>query len=82
MKPTTEPTRYRLVIADDGHGFDPEASVEGEERHSYGLAGIRERAELIGARLGIVSRPGTGTTVEVIVPHPANRGLREVSEKG
>ena len=36
-------------------------------RHSYGLVGIRERAELIGASLQLTSRPGNGTTVEVVV---------------
>jgi len=58
----------RLVVADDGRGFDDEAvSAGAEDRHSYGLIGIRERAELIGATLNLVSRPGTGTTVEVLV---------------
>ena len=61
----------RLVVSDDGQGFD-EASIAGaEDRHSYGLVGIRERAELIGASLTITSRPGTGTSVEVLVPVPA-----------
>ena len=68
---TSSPEGVRLVVSDDGQGFD-EDSVEGaEDRHSYGLVGIRERAELIGASLTITSRPGTGTTVEVMVPTPA-----------
>ncbi len=58
----------RLVISDDGRGFDPDTVVDAEDRHSYGLVGIRERAELIGASLHLTSRPGTGTVVEVIVP--------------
>jgi signal transduction histidine kinase len=61
----------RLVVTDDGHGFDEDILDGAEDRHSYGLVGIRERAELIGASLTITSRPGTGTTVEVIVPIPA-----------
>ena len=43
----------------------------GEDRHSYGLVGIRERAELIGARSRSTSRPGRGTTVEVVLPLPS-----------
>ena len=39
----------------------------GREGH-WGLAGMRERAARIGARLDIVSGPGTGTRVEVHVP--------------
>lgn len=59
-----------LVITDDGCGFDLDEEAGAEERHSYGLVGIRERAELIGATLALTSRPGTGTTVEVVVPPP------------
>jgi two-component system, NarL family, sensor kinase len=61
----------RLVVTDDGGGFDEDTVAGAEDRHSYGLVGIRERAELIGARLTITSRPGTGTAVEVLVPAPA-----------
>ena len=60
----------RLVVTDDGQGFDEESLAGAEDRHSYGLVGIRERAELIGASLTITSRPGTGTSVEVVVPAP------------
>ncbi|HET7718544.1 MAG TPA: sensor histidine kinase, partial [Acidimicrobiales bacterium] len=61
----------RLVVTDDGQGFDEDIIAGAEDRHSYGLVGIRERAELIGASLTITSRPGTGTSVEVMVPAPA-----------
>ena len=61
----------RLVVTDDGQGFDEDLLAGAEDRHSYGLVGIRERAELIGASLHLLSRPGTGTTVEVHVPLPA-----------
>jgi len=60
----------RLVVSDDGQGFDEDTVSEAEDRHSYGLVGIRERAELIGASLTLASRPGKGTTVEVVVPIP------------
>ncbi len=58
----------RLVVADDGRGFDEVSAGGAEDRHGYGLVGIRERAELLGASLSLVSRPGTGTTLEVTVP--------------
>ena len=59
----------RLVVSDDGRGFDEdEVNAGAEDRHAYGLVGIRERAELIGATLTLLSRPGTGTRVEVVVP--------------
>ncbi len=50
-----------LTIDDDGRGFDP-AAVNGTH---YGLKGLRERAEMIGASLEVGSRPEQGTTVRL-----------------
>jgi two-component system, NarL family, sensor histidine kinase UhpB len=52
-----------LEVADDGRGFAFEQSENG-----LGIAGMRERALLIGAELTIESRPGEGTTVRLSVP--------------
>ena len=65
---STSPQGVRLVVDDDGRGFDGDGLAEPEDRHSYGMVGMRERAELIGATLTIASWPGRGTTVEVVVP--------------
>jgi signal transduction histidine kinase len=51
----------RLEVADNGTGFELE-TVAGEH---YGLVGMRERADAIGAQLAIESRPGRGTKVAV-----------------
>ncbi len=59
----------RLMVHDDGRGFEGASDDAAASRHSYGMTGIRERAELIGARLRVESVPGRGTTVEVVVPH-------------
>lgn len=60
---------YRLVIADDGLGFDP-AIVTGGPSSSrrLGLLTMRERAQAIGGRFQIESQPGWGTRVIVEVP--------------
>jgi signal transduction histidine kinase len=50
----------KLVVADDGIGF--RVGQDGR-RDSYGLVGMRERAESIDAHLQIVSQPGNGCTV-------------------
>lgn len=55
-----------LRVVDDGRGFDP--SQEFDPPRGWGLAGMRERVEAIGGRLGIDSRPGGGTRVEATVP--------------
>ncbi len=49
----------RLTVRDDGAGMDP--SQRNPER--YGLVGIRERADAIGARVRFDSAPGSGTTL-------------------
>ncbi len=50
----------RLVVEDDGVGFDPSAPTA-----RFGLAGIRERVEMLGGNLRIESSPGNGTAVVV-----------------
>jgi len=55
-----------LQIEDRGRGFDPEA-VLGEPRSS-GLAGMRERVELLSGRLTIESRPAAGTLITAELP--------------
>lgn len=59
-----------LEVTDDGTGFDPAATAEsGDDRvGGYGLQSMVERAELVGGRLDLRSRPGEGTTVTVTVP--------------
>jgi two-component system, NarL family, sensor kinase len=61
----------RLVVDDNGRGFDEGSGDDLEARLCYGLVGMRERAELIGARLTVVSQAGVGTRVEVVVPEPS-----------
>jgi signal transduction histidine kinase/ligand-binding sensor domain-containing protein len=56
----------RLRIHDNGVGIDPKV-VGGREGH-FGLAGMRERAELAGGQLAIWSAPNVGTEVEFTVP--------------
>jgi two-component system, NarL family, sensor kinase len=55
-----------LRVTDDGRGFDTGAPPGGEA--SYGLRSMTERAEVIGGRLTVTSRPGIGTTVTATVP--------------
>ncbi len=61
---TTDGAQLRLQIEDDGVGFDPQGSSPGH----YGIIGLREQAELIGAELSIDSSPGQGTKLALSLP--------------
>ncbi|WKZ35026.1 MAG: histidine kinase [Anaerolineales bacterium] len=55
-----------LVIKDNGNGFvAPASPTEFATNGHFGLLGIHERADLIGARLGIESTQGQGTRIEI-----------------
>ncbi|MGC8634294.1 MAG: sensor histidine kinase [Candidatus Limnocylindrales bacterium] len=63
---------WMLEVEDDGRGFDPDVARDAASR-SFGLRFMRERAELIGARLDIDSRPSAGTRVRVTIPAGTDR---------
>lgn len=66
-----------LSVEDDGRGFRTEAldAVGG-----LGVAGMRERASLVGGNLEVASRPGAGTRVRFLVPVPSTHGNRDRQE--
>lgn len=57
----------RAVVRDDGGGIDPKVIQSGREGH-WGLSGMRERAERIGASLKVSSSAAGGTEVDLRVP--------------
>ena len=59
------PTELRIAVRDNGCGIDPQAL---QRNGRWGLLGMRERAERIGARLRILSKVALGTEVELRVP--------------
>jgi signal transduction histidine kinase/ligand-binding sensor domain-containing protein len=61
-------SRQLLVqVRDNGCGIDADVVKTGREGH-WGLAGMRERAEKIGAKLEVLSRPNAGTEVQLCIP--------------
>jgi PAS domain S-box-containing protein len=58
-------TEVRLVVEDDGRGFD-DSEVLSESQ--LGLVGMRERAHLVGGSMTLESSPGHGTTICIRVP--------------
>jgi signal transduction histidine kinase len=59
----TGPNPRTLRVCDNGIGFDPAEAAA--SRRGFGLVGMRERAESLGATFAIDSAPGAGTTLEV-----------------
>jgi signal transduction histidine kinase len=55
----------RLVIADDGAGFDVDAPRRAD---ALGLTSMRERTEGLGGTFRLTSEPGSGTRIEVMLP--------------
>ncbi|ABI67537.1 sensor histidine kinase [Syntrophomonas wolfei] len=56
----------RLVIKDEGRGFSVEGARANKE--SYGIIGMKERVEIFGGEIEIISSPGSGTQVIVRIP--------------
>lgn len=72
------PAELALIVRDDGRGF---TSTNGSSPAGhYGLTGMRERAELIGGTLDVISEPGTGTTVQLHMTTPREAQNWEVKE--
>jgi two-component system NarL family sensor kinase len=61
---SADASRVRLVVQDDGRGFDPAAVLPGR----FGLSGMSERARLLGGSLRVESEPESGTRVLAEVP--------------
>lgn len=56
--------QVRVVVADDGQGFDPRAVPS----RRFGLVGMAERAEAVRGEVWVDSTPGRGTTVTLRLP--------------
>jgi signal transduction histidine kinase len=65
---TYEDTRLILSVRDDGIGIDPTVLRRGSRPGHWGLLGMRERAESLGAQMELWSESGAGTEVQLNVP--------------
>jgi signal transduction histidine kinase/ligand-binding sensor domain-containing protein len=61
-------TYLRVRVRDDGIGLDPQILADGQRPGHWGLPGLRERSQSIGARISIWSQRGVGTEIEVHMP--------------
>ncbi|HUF00480.1 MAG TPA: sensor histidine kinase [Anaerolineales bacterium] len=72
-----EEKNVRISVFDNGMGFDrDQVQQRRTSRPSLGLAGMEERAALLGGTVNVQSRPGYGTEVEALIPyHHAGAGV-------
>ena len=63
-----DPDQLRVRIRDDGKGIDPKILQDGGQPGHFGIPGMRERAQRMGAHLDFWSEMGSGTEVEFTVP--------------
>jgi signal transduction histidine kinase len=58
---------FRVRVRDNGKGMDPQVLEEGGRSGHWGLPGVRERAQQIGAKLDVWSQTGAGTEIQLAV---------------
>ena len=56
--------KVTLIVRDDGVGFNIKKN---DKVSHFGLAGMRERAQLVGGEITIISKPGEGTTIKLTI---------------
>ena len=71
-----DPSQLRLRFRDDGCGIDPKIIEAGGKPGHWGMRGMRERAEKIGAHLETWTQPGAGTELELRIPGFAAYGAQ------
>ena len=66
----------RIVVADPGRGFGPDAAMTGDPLASrYGLFSIRERMAVMGGSLTLDSSPGQGASVTIAIPYESEEAV-------
>jgi signal transduction histidine kinase len=60
--------QFRLRFRDNGNGIDPKVLSGGGRAGHYGLAGMHERAKLVGGKLAVWSELNSGTEAELTIP--------------
>ena len=63
-----EQRQLRLRVLDNGKGINRKVLAEGGQPGHFGLAGMKERAKLVGGKLAVLSRFNSGTEIEVTIP--------------
>ncbi len=79
LRITVNGDRLLIDVEDNGRGFDPS---QVDTTQHLGLVSMQERAQLLGGTCTVVSRPGNGTTVHVVLPLRAPTDITVDEEAG
>jgi two-component system NarL family sensor kinase len=71
----SEREEIRMIVIDDGKGFDVDAYRSLRPETSFGLAGVNERIEMVGGTFDLSSESGRGTRAEVRIPVDRATGI-------
>jgi len=58
----------KFIISDDGKGFKTDKMNVKEARLNIGLLGMQERVESLGGKFELLTKPGQGTTISIVLP--------------
>ena len=73
--------QFRLRVRDNGKGIDQKVLSGGGGRGHFGLAGLSERAKLVGGKLTLRSKLDAGTEIEIIIPASAAYAKSHVARR-
>lgn len=57
-----------VTVSDNGKGFDPDKQIGVREDGGQGIPGLMDRAATLDGKVTVVSRPGDGTKIELVLP--------------
>jgi len=82
VKLVISPQEVMLSVKDDGCGFVVPKRIDSlVQRGCFGLMSVNERAQMLGGKLSLTSRPGQGTTLKVQVPLPCEEGRGHLTRR-
>lgn len=61
--------RIKLLIVDNGTGFDPKDLLSSSKQYGFGMVSLNERVALINGQLQLSSIKGKGTSINITLPH-------------
>lgn len=61
--------RIKLLIVDNGTGFDPKDSLTSSKQYGFGMVSLNERVALINGQLQLSSIKSKGTSINITLPH-------------